>query len=91
MEIYDCSIENLEQFSNFTSLEQLYVFFAEFESSEGNLELTSYIPSIRDLTLSSCGEYEELIGVKDMPNLKSLNLSTGTLVRKYELYGKRKS
>lgn len=80
IEMYDCRIEEQSQFGNFKGLTQLYVFFAEFASSDGNLELTSYLPEIQELTLSNCGAYDELLGVKDLSNLRTLSLTNGTMI-----------
>jgi hypothetical protein len=81
IELFDCTVENTSQFASFEGLTDLYVFFSDFVSEDGNLDITAHLPALKTLTLSNCGEYEALVGVQDLENLKTLNISSKTLVK----------
>lgn len=81
IEMYDCTIEDPSQFANFKGLTQFYAYSTKFRSKTGTLELTTYLPAAETLTLSNCGEFDELEGVRDLARLKSLSLSSRTLIR----------
>lgn len=81
LEIFDSTVEVSSQFANFNGLTELYGYATKFPSATGNLELTAYLPAAQSITLSNCGNYEELAGAKSLNHLTSLNISGKTLIR----------
>jgi hypothetical protein len=81
IEMTDCTVNDSNQFANFKNVTELYADSTKFVTTDGNLKIASYLPSLEALKLTSCGEYGELVGVQNLKHLKTLKLSNNTIVK----------
>ena len=81
VDMIDCTINDSTQFANFKNVTEFSADATKFVTKDGNLKITSYLPSLETLTLNSCGEYGELVGVQNLKRLKTLELSNNTIVK----------
>ncbi len=81
LEMTDCKVENSNQFANFKKLNEFYAENTKFITTDGKLNITSYTPTIETLVLNNCGEYDELVNIQNLKQLKKLKLSDSTIVK----------
>ncbi len=81
IELTDCTVHDSGHFDNFKNVKELYIDSTKFVSKDGNVKIASALPSLESLTFSNCGEYNELIGVQNLKNLNTLNLSSNTVIK----------
>ena len=81
LEMFECTVEDTPQFTNFKNVTEFYADSTKFVSKDGNLKAPSYMPSLETLTLSNCGEYAGLPGVQNLKKLKDLTLESNTSVK----------
>ncbi len=81
LEMTNCTVNDPTQFANFKKVTELYADTTKFVTEDGNLKITTDMSSLETLTLTNCGEYVELVGVQNLNQLKTLEL-TGTVVNK---------